>query len=155
MDKVHTTRRLVSAYAESEPWKIEHDRAMQCRDIEDALIWGERLLRAVSEDEKRYQARAARGERAAGDLIQTQIEESYRILGSAFELVLESAEALNAHGFAVEGLDHFRLVVEEARCLLDSFDIEAEMRPTQELSHLARGCPRPERYGEAPTPVTP
>ncbi|MEO6810908.1 MAG: hypothetical protein ABI353_17490 [Isosphaeraceae bacterium] len=155
MFTIGTTQRLVTAYAESEPWKTEHDRAMQCQDLEEAMIWGSRLFRAVVEVDEWNQARAIRGEPGPGNVIQDQIEKSYQILALACDRVLKSADALTAHRFAVEGLEEFRLLVEEAWCMAAGFEIEAEMRPIEELLPLAKGCPRPERYGESPSPNTP
>lgn len=148
MATISMTHRYASDYAESEPWKIDHDMAMRCRDIEEAMVWGGRLFRAASEDEARFQDRVFRGELSPDDPTLGQIEEVYRILASAFEMVLESAERIASHGFAVEGLDDFRLVVEEARCMVGSFDIEAEIRPVEELLPLCQGNPNPERYGK-------
>lgn len=148
MATISRTRRYVADYAQSEPWKADHDQAMRCQAIEEAMIWGGRLFRAVSEDEARFQSLVFRGELDPDDPVQGQFEDAYRTLLPAFEAVLDAAEACAAHGFTVAGRDDFRLVVDEARCMVGSFDIETEIRPHEELLTLVRpDNPDPARYG--------
>jgi hypothetical protein len=48
----------------------------------------------------------------------------------------------------VDGLDEFRRIAEEARCQIELWDLEPEIRPLEEALPLVRpGNPRPDRYG--------
>lgn len=147
MSAISTTRRLIEAYA-SEPWKEQHDQAMLCRDIEEAMAWGVRLYRGLMEEEAAIQARALarRGEESAPDL--SEFEEVFRQWVATSEMVLRVVERLADKGLQVDGLDVFRRVAEEARCQLELWDLEPEILPIEEALSLVRPeNPRPNRYG--------
>jgi hypothetical protein len=61
---------------------------------------------------------------------------------------LDEIERLASEGYQIRGADEFLTHLEEARAILASRDLEAEMRPIEEVLPLAKGNPRPERYGE-------
>ena len=72
------TRRLIEAYAETEPWKEQHDRVMLCYDIEKLMRWGIHLFRGLSELEVILQARALGSKGATPSLDWTELEWAYR-----------------------------------------------------------------------------
>jgi hypothetical protein len=147
MSAIPTTRRLIEAYAESEPWKLHHDQAMACRDIEEAMRWGVRLFRGLSEQEAALQARAIASRGHGPDLDMSEYEELFRQLVEMSEMILRGAAKLSEEGFKVEGLDEFRRVAEEARCQVELWGFESELLPIEEARlRLRPENPRPERY---------
>lgn len=152
MPVLRATQRVISAYAESEPrrdesWDESHDLAMYCREIEDALAWGVYLFRDLSDLEARSQARVLRGELAPDGYDWEGHERDFRRWAAASEKFLGLAEDLAREGFDVGGLEEFRTVVEEARCLIGLWDFEPELRPIEEARPLTRPeNPRPDRY---------
>jgi hypothetical protein len=148
MSAIPTTRRLIRAFAEAEPWKVHHDRAMACRDIEEAMGWGVRLFQGLSEQEAILQARAiaSRGDEPSPDM--SEFEQVFRQWIEISEMILSVATRLSEEGYAVDGLDEFRRVAEEARCQVELWDFEPEILPIEEaLLRVSPGNPRPERYG--------
>jgi hypothetical protein len=149
MSAISTTSRLVEAYAESQPWKEDHARAMLCGDIEEAMTWGIHLFRGLSDLEAHLQARVLRGKVAPGHFDWGEFERVYRLWVKASEGFLRLAENCVEDGLQVEGLGEFREIVEEARCQIELWDLEPEIRPLEEALPLIRpGNPRPARYGD-------
>jgi hypothetical protein len=148
MSAIPTTRRLIEAYAESEPWKLHHDRAIVCHDVEEAMQWGIRLFRGLSEQEATLQARAI-ASRADGPTPEmNEFEQVFRRWVERSEMTLCAATEFSEEGFVVAGLDEFRRIVEEARCQMELWDFEPELLPTEEARlHLRPENPRPGRYG--------
>jgi hypothetical protein len=148
MSAIPTTRRLIEAYAESEPWKEHHDRAMLCRDIEELMTWGIHLFRGLCELEANLQSRALARKGEGLGLESAEFERVYRLWVTTSEGVLRLAGDLSEDGFPVDGLDEFRRIAEEARCQIGLWDLEPEIRPIEEVLPLVRPeNPRPDRYG--------
>jgi hypothetical protein len=148
MSAISTTRRLISSYAECEPWKEHHDQAMLCWDVEEKMAWGINLLQGLSDLEARLQARVLGGREAWQKLDLAEIEQAYRSWVTGSESLLRQAEALAEQGFPLDGLAEFRGKVEEVRCQIELWDLEPEIRPIEEALPLTKPeNPRPARYG--------
>jgi hypothetical protein len=148
MSTISTTYRLISTYADPEPWKEYHDRAILCRDIEETIAWGIYLFRDLSDLEARFQARVFGGGEVLHNLDRNEFERAYRLWVTGSMAILREAEGLAEEGFPVNGLDEFRGIAEEARCQIELFDLEPEIRPIEEVLPLIRPeNPRPARYG--------
>lgn len=149
MSSIHTTRKLISAYAESESGERDHRDAMHCRDVEEALAWGVCLFRGLADLEARLQADAIRqAELAASEAGWVEdLKDVYQKWAETSERILEAAESLTARGYDVEGLEPFRASVEEGRCILGNWELESEIPPIEDLIRSARPTnPRPEQY---------
>jgi hypothetical protein len=147
MPAIRTTRRLLTAYADREPWAIDHDEAGTCLVVEEKLAWGVPLFRGLLELEARTQDRARKAPDPDAEERLELMPLFYRLWLDASEFYLGRAEEFSEKGYAVAGLDDFRMTVEEARCLLGNLALEEEIRPIEELigrSHPEN--PRPERY---------
>lgn len=148
MSAIPMARRLIEAYAASEPWKVDHQRAMACRDIEEAMAWGIRLLRGLSDEQATLQARAIAGRSEEIDRQLAEIEDLFRQLVVNLRMTLAGAEHLTQEGFPLDGLDEFRGLAEEAQCQVELWDFERELLPIEEARpRLKPENPRPERYG--------
>jgi hypothetical protein len=144
------SRRLVLAFAEAEPWKIDHQRAMLCRDIEDDMAWGIRLMSGLAEEEATFQALVLAGG-PAGDIEagMAGIDECRRVLVEVCEKILETAESLRRDRDAIDGIEEFRAAIEEARHRVEAAEFEQELPPLETMRPLLRPeNPRPERYGD-------
>jgi hypothetical protein len=121
---------------------------MACRDIEEAMGWGIRLFRGLSEQEAILQARtiAGRGDEPNPDM--SEFEQVFRQWVEISEMILIAAATLSEEGFKPDGLDEFRRVAEEARCQVELWGFEPELLPIEEARlRLRPQNPRPERYG--------
>jgi hypothetical protein len=148
MPAIRTTRRLIKAYAESEPWKESHDRAMLSYEIEELITWGIHLFRGLTDLEATLQSRALAKKEAPDDRDWSEFEGAYRMWVSASNMILAPASELVEEGFQVDGLNEFRRIAEEARCQIELWDLEPEIRPIEEaLPSIRPENPRPTRYG--------
>jgi hypothetical protein len=121
---------------------------MLCRDLEETMTWGITLFRGLNEMEGWLQARVLGGREGLHQLDQSEFERAYRLWVTASETILRFAEELAREGFSVEGLDTVRGITEEARCQVELWDFEPEIRPIEEVRPLVRPeNPRPGRYG--------
>jgi hypothetical protein len=137
--------RILSAYAE--PWTANHDAGLRCFEVEQVLAAGNLAFELVIAVDAAWQDHVAAGDlpfteeddRRIGDLYRQWVEVSERNQVAIAELI--------EGGCDLKGADEFLTHLEEARSILESRSLEAEMRPIEELLPLARGNPRPERYG--------
>ncbi len=121
---------------------------MLCYDIEKLMRWGIHLFRGLSELDVILQARALGSKEATPSLDGTELEWAYRKWVTTSEGVLRLAEGLAEEGFQVDSLEEFRRIAEEARCQIDLWDLEPEIRAIDEALPLIRPVnPRPDRYG--------
>jgi hypothetical protein len=149
MPAIRTTRRLLSAYADREPWKEGHDEARGCLDVEEKLAWGVPIFKGLLDLEARAQAHALKGPSPEAEQLLELMPLFYQLWAEASEFYLGRARAFSESGYEVEGLDEFQATVEEARCLLGNLGLEEEIRPMEALMGLARPeNPRPDRYGD-------
>jgi hypothetical protein len=113
-----TARRMVSAYAEEHaPWKSGHDAAMECRDLEDSLCFGNAVFAAISELKRRH---------TTLDPEVTQlIEDCYRFWMKPCPRKLSEIDQFERDGFVVEGAGPFRLNCAKATEVLMCMDREA------------------------------
>jgi hypothetical protein len=140
--------RILTTYDEAEPWKADHDAAVQCLEMEKVVALGNRAYDLLSDFVAFWQDYVARGvlpfnkkdDRRHGDAYRTWVETSMRKLGEI--------EKLTRDGHEIKGADELRAHLEEARSILESRALEDQMRPIEEILHLAKGNPRPERYGK-------
>jgi hypothetical protein len=148
MPATSTTYNLISAYAGQEPWKRDHDGAMLCRDLEETIAWGINLFRGLNEMEEWLQSGGIEGRNGLHSLDQDEFERAYRLWVKASEAIVRFAEELAHQGLSINGLEKFRAINEEARCQVELWDFEPELRPIEETRALIRpDNPRPDRYG--------
>ena len=145
---MRNAERILAAYDAVEPWRADHDTAMQCFEMEEILAVGNMAYDLVSFIDAAWQDRVARGkvlfteedDRQIGELYRKWIEVSERKVGDIGRLAHE--------GYEVHGADTFLTHLEEARAILESRALEDHMRPVEDILPLAKGNPRPERYGK-------
>lgn len=147
MPAIRTTRRLLTAYADREQWKWDHDEAQACLDVAEKLAWGVHIFKGLLDLETRTQARALERRSPETEQLLELMPLFYQLWTEASEFYLERAREFLEKGYAVDGLDGFQETVEEARCLLGNMELEEQIRPMEELlSHSRPDNPRPERY---------
>ncbi len=140
--------RILAAYTQAEPWKADHDAAMQCFEMEEILAVGDLALRLIFHRDAAWQEHVASGKIPYKKDEDVQIGDFYKSWVEVSERMLSVIKALADVGFVVNGADDFELQLEEARSLLDSRILETEMRPVEDILPLVKGNPRPERYGK-------
>jgi hypothetical protein len=141
------TRRLVEAYAADEPWKVDHDGAMACRDTEDVIANGISLFQRIVEVDVKSQADGRGASEEVVESCWAEVESLYRSWLGASLKSLARAERLVNEGYDVEGLDEFRATIEDASNVVGNAELEKGIRPLDELKAMAKpDNPRPERY---------
>lgn len=150
MSTINTTRRIVSAFAESgEEWKQEHGKVKLCLELEDCIKLGIYLFRHLTDLEARLQAKAIEGELSPDSSLWEDFEETYRTWLRGAEKHLTDTKVLTSEGYDVERLAEFVKVIDECKCMLANNAMESEIRPLDELAALAKpDNPRPGRYGD-------
>lgn len=147
MPAIRTTRRLLSAYAENEPWKTEYNRSQGCFDVEEKLAWGVPIFKGLLDLEARAQAQGLRKSSPEVDQLLELMPLFYQLWSEVSETYLKQAREFVEQGHSVEGLDEFQETVEEARCLLENLKLEENMHPIEKLIEQAKpNNPDPDRY---------
>ncbi len=142
-------RRMLSAYAESEPWKQDHEDAILSFELEEMIAYGVSLIRGLMSDDALWEERVRKGIVPYREEDRLQFSEDYRRWADVGRTLLKSAESLDSAGHRIQGLEAFRLALEEVDCILGAEEFETLLPPVEEMLHLAnRGNPRPERYGD-------
>ena len=144
---MRNAEQILKAYAEAEPWKKDHDAAMRCFEMDEVIELGNLAFRFLSYVDAAWQERVAAGKIPYTEEDDRQIGKLYETWVNITEQDLVEIEKLTREGFEVRGATSLIVQFEEARSLLESRALEAEMRPIEEILPLARGNPRPERYG--------
>jgi hypothetical protein len=146
---MRTGERFLAAYASAEAalWKADHDAAMRCFEVEEFLAAGNLAFKLGTFIEATWQGHVAEGSLPYKEEVDREIGEFYRSWVEITERNLAKLRQLEEEGFDVKGADEFLAHLEEARCILESRALESEMRPVEEILPLAKGNPRPERYG--------
>ncbi|HWE39225.1 MAG TPA: hypothetical protein VG406_21935 [Isosphaeraceae bacterium] len=144
---MRNAERVLAAYAEAEPWREDHDAAGRCFELEEVVAVGNLAFQLIVSIDAAWQGRVAAGLVPYRDEDDRRIGELHRMWVEASERRLGEIEALGREGFEVQGAEEFLIHLDEARSLIESRALEAQMRPIEEVLPLARGNPRPERYG--------
>lgn len=139
---------VLAAYAEAEPWNPDHDAAMRCFEMEEVIAVGNFAYEFVCHADAAWQDHVAAGKLPYKEENDQQFGENYRKWVEITERNLDEIEKLTRDGYEVKRADELMAHLEEARGILESRDLEAEMRPIEEILTLAKGNPRPERYGK-------
>lgn len=140
--------RILSEYAREEPWKRDHDDAMDCYEIEQVLSIGIHLFRFLVEFETFV---IANGGKSSDRTVEQQLADCTLRMRSwitASERYAEATSQLATKGYEIKRLEEFRLVLEEAVCIVENSELESEMLPIDELMRRAKPeNPDPARYG--------
>ncbi len=75
---MRNAERILAAYDEAEPWKADHDTAVQCFEMEEVLAVGNMAYDLVSFIDAAWQDRVARGKVLFKEEDDRRIGESYR-----------------------------------------------------------------------------
>lgn len=113
---------IVSAYAEAEPWKEDHDTAMICFSVEQMVSWGNRLFRGLCEDDEIWQTHVLESNVAYDSDWQENLLDLFRKWRRGSERLLTQIEWLEGSGFEVRGSSEFRRNCIEARGILTDDD---------------------------------
>jgi len=140
--------RILAAYAEADSWEVDHDDAIRCFDMEELIAVGGLAFEFLSFVESAWQDHVSAGKIEYQEEDDRQIGRLYQKWVEITERNVAEVEKLTRNGFQVKGADQFFVDLEEARSLIESRTLEAEMLPIEEILPLAHGNPRPERYSK-------
>jgi hypothetical protein len=140
--------RILAAYDEAEPWKADHDASMQCFEMEEVIAVGNLAYELISFIDATWQQYVARGKVLFKEEDDSQIGQFYRKWVEISERRIVEIESLTREGSEIQGADRFLILLVEAKAILDSRELEDQMRPIEDILPLVKGNPRPERYGK-------
>lgn len=138
---------VLSLYGGAETWKADHDTVMAAYRMEEVAALGVMAYQFLSGVDAAWQEHVAAGQIAYDEGDDQRIGRLYGLWVETTERYLVPIDRIIQAGLEVKGSDHLRLLLEEARAILESRVLEANIRPIDELLPLARGNPRPECYG--------
>jgi hypothetical protein len=115
-------RMMVSAYAGIEPWKDDHDNAMVCFHIEDAVSWGNVLFKGLSEEDATWHTYVLESKIEYDESHQKELLEAYRTWLETSMRLLSFVERLEESGFEVRGSGELRRNCAEAKGILTDDD---------------------------------
>lgn len=118
MSSSRLTRRMISAYAEIEPWKEDHDRALACYAVEDTLSWGLLLFQGLSEEDANWHTHVLESKIPYDEAQEAELIENYRNWLEASNRLLPTIGQLEEWGFEVRGAHEFRKKCREAHGVL-------------------------------------
>jgi hypothetical protein len=138
-----------SSYPEPDAWKIEHDAAMLCYDVEGAGIWAVKLFEGIQEEAVRLQSHAFRGEIAPDASDWVMLNQCYRDWTGAAQRWLAVARKLVRAGYPIQGIDELQAAFDEGSSIVGNADLANELLPHEQLVAGARPQnPSPDRYGD-------
>jgi hypothetical protein len=115
-------RMMISAYAEIEPWKEDHDEAMVCFHVEDAISWGNVLFKGLSEEDAAWHTYVLESKIEYDEAYQKELLEAYQAWLGASMRLLPLVERLEESGFEVRGSEQFRRNCAETKGILTDDD---------------------------------
>ncbi len=142
-----SAERILAAYAESESWKSEHDLAMRCFEAEDFIVLGDLAFRRVTRADADWQERVSSGAIPYNESDDAKIGMCYQLWIEITDRNLIAIEAQSLDGYEIKGLGELRALLAEAIAMLESRSLESAMHSVDDILHLAKGNPRPARYG--------
>ena len=149
MSALGTMDRAIRAYADQpESWKVEHDEVQSCWALEDLMLTGRVLFRALCELDAGLQVLEMKRRDGSTRKFVAGVEELFRIWLEASESGAAELEKLLAEGHEIDGCDEFLCVLEEGRATVGNLDLEARLPSAEVMRALVRPeNPDPTRYG--------
>jgi hypothetical protein len=118
MSSSRLSRRMISAYADIEPWKEDHDRALFCYAVEDTISWGLLLFQGLSEEDANWHTQVLESKIPYDEAQEAELIENYRNWLEASNRLLPTIGQLEEWGFEVREAHEFRKKCQEARGVL-------------------------------------
>jgi hypothetical protein len=108
--------RMISAYAETETWKDQHDKAVLCFEIEEFIAWGNRIFQGLSEDDAHWHGSVFFNQKVSfSKCLLEKLEQLYRDWLTASERIMSTIGDLEGWGFEIRGVEEFRRNCREVR----------------------------------------
>ncbi|MGC1719318.1 MAG: hypothetical protein WA746_10045 [Isosphaeraceae bacterium] len=123
MPSTQFAKKMLSAYVDLEPWEEDHDRALACFAIEEAMSFGNLIFRWVSERDAIWHTRVLESKIEYNEAEREEWIEIYRNWLGASERLLLTIARLEGQGFEVRGADEFRRNCDEARGISADDDV--------------------------------
>jgi hypothetical protein len=149
---MHTAEAFLAVF-ESEPWATARATVSSgggpsaSPDTEELVEAANSVYRLISKTEASWQNSVASGVTAYREDEDRQFGDLYRRWSEVCKKYVPRLRELARGESPSEGLDELLGHFEEADALLAARELEASMRPIEEILPLAAGNPRPERYG--------
>jgi hypothetical protein len=127
---VRAADRMISAYLEGvEAWKVDHDEALSCLDLEEAIAFGNGVFDSLSSLGTLWHMQVAEGKIPFVPAREDEILAHYRSWLGASEHLLRAATRLEGQGDRMQDTDRLRDNCSKARAVLnpDNESFRAEM----------------------------
>lgn len=114
-------RRKLRAYEEQpEPWKVDHDDAMECYTVEDSVATGIFIFQRICRLDESVHETIIEDEVPKEDVADaaTQLAELYRGWLTAFQPLLKMIKEAEDKDYVLQGSDEFRRICKEVQGVL-------------------------------------
>jgi len=103
---------------EAERWRVDHDAAMHCLDVENAISFGVYLFERISRADEFWQLQVFNGAALQSEEIDKGTAELYQLWAGNSDRYLTELDRLEKQGFEVVGADEFRRCCKEVRGII-------------------------------------
>lgn len=103
---------------EAEAWKKDHDKAIECYNLEDFLATGVRIADGLASLDEKHRSRVFAGEVEFDQEMHDMLTAAYGGLRDAFESLLETVVRFENRFGCVKNADEFRSRLNEIRGIL-------------------------------------
>jgi hypothetical protein len=145
---INALRSQLESY-EKAAWQIDHQQAMECRDLEDWLDYAMSVLDVIRKSENRYREHLADGKIPFRKEDVEAIDELYRMWHAPCAHLLDEIERVERRGYQVDNAGNFRTACESSH--VPGFDTQTLNRARQSLQDTG-GHPLPRVLDELRNP---
>lgn len=131
-------RDQVERYSEAS-CKVQHDRAMQCRDLDNWLAFGLSILSGIRRIDAQYRESLRAGKAALDRQLFQSIQSLYELWLRPGEHLLNSIESFEREGFTFDNAAEFRSACRDRA--VTGFDVEALSSALEEFRTGRPGRP--------------
>lgn len=108
--------------SEVDAWKNDHDKAMECFDLEDFLLSGIRVADGLALQDEQYRSRVFSGKESFSHAYHDEFMATYQHLVGAFQDLLEVVKEFESRFGAVKHASEFRERLREIQGILTPDD---------------------------------
>lgn len=103
---------------ETESWKLDHDEAMTCRDLEEAISLGIYTFKLVLKADQSHRRAAFEGKMKFNEAWERKAFELLRVWVNNTESFMKTLELFEQKGFDVGRSNELRLLLSQANAIL-------------------------------------
>lgn len=148
MSVLGTMDQAIRSYADQpESWNVEHDEVKFCWALEELMLTGRALFRALCELDAGLQIFEMKRRDGSMRKFVAGVEDLFRLWLETSEGLFANVEGLLAEGHEIDGYDEFLCMLEEGRATVGNLDLEVRLPSAEDMRAFIRPeNPDPARY---------